>query len=90
MQTQDYFRGAFLEWIEAIKAHKASCRDNAFIDMHNQQSPTAYLMGFSSNCREILPEDHAWIVADYPELIGKNAERTYQNAVRVVRARRQQ
>ncbi len=90
MQTQEYFRGAFLEWIDAIRANKASCRDRVFIDANNQQSPTAYLMGFLSNSKEALPEDHAWIVVNYPELIGKNAERTYQNAVRVVSARRRQ
>lgn len=90
MQTQEYFRGAFLEWIDAIRANKASCRDRVFIDANNQQSPTAYLMGFLSNSEEALPEDHAWIVVNYPELIGKNAERTYQNAVRVVSARRRQ
>lgn len=90
MPTQEHFRTAFLEWIEAIKANKATCRDRFFIDAHNQQSPTAYLMGYVANSKEILPENHAWIVTDYPELIGRNAEQTYENAVRVVRARRQQ
>jgi hypothetical protein len=90
VQTQEYFRGAFLEWIDAIKVNKATCRDHFFIDANNQQSPTAYLMGFLSNSKEILPEAYDWIVADYPELIGKNAEPTYQNAVRVVNARRRQ
>lgn len=90
MLTQEYYRSAFLEWIEAIKAKKASWRDRAFIDAHNQQSPTAYLMGFLANNTDMLPVEQNWVVTDYPELIGKNAAPTYQNAVRVVQARRHQ
>jgi hypothetical protein len=90
VQTQEYYRGAFLEWITAIKANKASCRDRVFIDANNQQSPIAYLIGHLSNNQDMLPEDHAWIVVDYPEIIGKNAQPTYENAVRVISTRRRQ
>ncbi len=87
MQEQEQFRSAFLEWIDATKAGKASCRDRRFKAASGQEFPTAYLMGFMSTNLDTLPDDHAWIVTDH---MGRQAERSYENAVRVVRAQRQQ
>lgn len=90
MQEQEHFRSAFLEWIDATKAGKASCRDRRFRDGSGKEFPTTYLMGYMSTNKDALPADHAWIVTDNPDLIGWQAERSYENAVRVVRAQRQQ
>lgn len=90
MQKQDHFRNAFLEWIDATKAGKASCRDRRFKGKNGKEFPTAYLMGYMSTNQENLPDDHAWIVTDNPDLIGLQAARSYENAVRVVKAQRQQ
>ena len=87
MQEQEQFRSAFLDWIDATKAGKASCRDRRFKDTSGKEFPTAYLMGFMSTNVDILPEDHAWIVIDN---LGKQAARSYENAVQVIRAQRQQ
>lgn len=90
MQGQEQFRSAFLEWIDATRAGKASSRDRRFKATSGQEFPTAYLMGYMSINKDALPDDHAWIVTDNPDLIGQHAERSYENAVRVVRAQRQQ
>ncbi|CAN5700939.1 hypothetical protein BH10CHL1_BH10CHL1_46920 [soil metagenome] len=87
MQEQEEFRNAFLEWIDATKAGKASCRDRRFKGASGKEFPTAYLLGYMSVNKEALPADHAWIVTDN---IGDQAERSYENAVQVVRAQRQQ
>jgi hypothetical protein len=47
-------------------------------------------MGRLSSSTDALPPEQTWIITDYPEFIGLRAVRTYQNAVRVVRAQRQQ
>lgn len=87
MQEQEQFRTAFLEWIDATKAGKASCRDRRFQAADGKEFPTAYLMGMMALNKEALPADHAWIITDN---IGQDAERSYENAVRVVRFQRQQ
>ena len=83
----EQLRDAFLEWIDATKAGKASCRDRRFQDASGKEFPTAYQMGFMSTNADALPEDHAWIVIDN---LGRQAERSYKNAVQVVRTQRQQ
>jgi hypothetical protein len=90
MQEKEIFRTAFLEWIDATKADKASCRDRRFKTKSGKEFPTAYLMGYMSTNKEALPDDHAWIVTDNRDLIGLQAARSYENAVRVVKAQRQQ
>ncbi|MDQ3248065.1 MAG: hypothetical protein M3Q45_02540 [Chloroflexota bacterium] len=90
MPEHEHFRSAFLEWIDATKAGKASCRDRRFRDTSGKEFPTAYLMGYMSTNPDALPDDHAWIVTDNPALIGRQAERSYENAVRVVKAQRLQ
>ncbi len=87
MQEQEHFRSAFLEWIDATKAGKASCRDRRFKATSGQEFPTAYLMGYMSVNKDALPDDYAWIVTDN---LGQAAERSYENAVQVVRTQRKQ
>jgi hypothetical protein len=87
MQEQEPFRTAFLEWLDATKAGKASCRDRRFQAADGKEFPTAYLMGTMSMNKDALPDDHAWIVTDN---MGQQAERSYENAVRVVKLQRQQ
>lgn len=87
MQEEEHFRHAFLEWIDATKAGKASCRDRRFKATSGKEFPTAYLLGFMSTNKAALPDDHGWIVK---ETMGQDAERSYENAVRVVRLQRQQ
>lgn len=90
MESTESFRSAFLEWLDATKAGKASCRDRRYRDTSGKEFPTAYLLGFMAMNKATLPDDHTWIVTDNPDLIGLQAERTYENAVRVVRAQRRQ
>ena len=87
MPGQEHFRSAFLEWIDATKAGKASCRDRRFKATSGQEFPIPYLLGYMSTNKDALPDDHAWIVTDN---IGPDAERSYENAVRVVRTQRKQ
>ena len=87
MQEQEHFRTAFLEWIDATKAGKASCRDRRFKDASGKEFPTTYLLGFMSTNPDTLPDDYAWIVTNN---LGPQAVRSYENAVQVVRAQRQQ
>jgi hypothetical protein len=87
MQEQEQFRSAFLEWIDATKAGKASCRDRRFKAISGKEFPTAYLLGSMSTNKDALPDDHAWIVTDN---IGQAAARSYENAVQVVRTQRKQ
>jgi hypothetical protein len=90
MQEKEHFRSAFLDWIDATRAGKASSRDRWFRDTSGKEFPTAYLMGHMATNTDALPEGHGWIVTDNAKLIGQHAERSYENAVRVVRAQRQQ
>jgi hypothetical protein len=90
MPTQQQTRNAFLEWIDATRRHQATWRDRCFIDASSKEFVTADLMGRLSSSTDALPPEQTWIIADYPEFIGQHALRTYQNAVRVVRAQRQQ
>lgn len=90
MLAQEDLQRAFLEWMDASRAHQASCRDRCFIDAGGKEFPTAYLMGYLSSSMDDLPANHAWIVNDNREFAGQHAVRTYQNAVRVVRAQRRQ
>jgi hypothetical protein len=87
MQGREHFRSAFLEWIDATKAGKASCRDRRFKATSGQEFSTAYLLGYMSTNPDVLPDDHAWIVTDN---IGQDAVRSYENAVQVVRTQRKQ
>jgi hypothetical protein len=90
MQTHEQLRRAFLEWLDASRAHNASWRDRHFIAADGQEYPTAYLMGHLFTITDDLPPEQSWIVSQYPEFVGKQALPTYQNAVRVVRAQRRQ
>ena len=90
MPRQEPFRTAFLEWLDASEANTASCRDRWFRATSGEEFSTAHLMSYMATDPDALPADHAWIVADNPKLIGQHAARSYENAVRVVRAQRQQ